>query len=83
MTEREMMLKKLCSYDFVLVELNLYLDTHPTDKQALEKLRQCEQSAAALRAEFEEKYGPLSSSSEITNPYSWINSPWPWEGGEE
>lgn len=83
MTERELLLKKLASYDFALVELHLYLDTHSSDKAALAKLNEYEQKANVLRREYESNFGPLSPMSEINNPYAWINSPWPWDGGEE
>ena len=83
MTDREKMLKKLSSYDFALVELHLYLDTHAGDRDALAKLEEYERKAMALRDEYEKNFGPLSPMSEINNPYSWINSPWPWDNGEE
>ena len=32
MTERERLMKRISSYDFAVIELHIYLDTHPNDK---------------------------------------------------
>ena len=37
--ERKTLLNEIGKIDFVLVELNLYLDTHPFDQQALTNIR--------------------------------------------
>ena len=42
MTQREIMLKKIGTYKFVLKDLNLYLDTHPKDEVALRKYAEYE-----------------------------------------
>jgi hypothetical protein len=34
-TNKDMMMKKIQQLQFMTVELNLYLDTHPTDGRAL------------------------------------------------
>ena len=34
--EQRALLKEVMNYEFVEKELNLFLDTHPTDKKALE-----------------------------------------------
>ena len=38
MTDREMMLRQIATVDFAIVELNLYLDTHPSDQEVNSKL---------------------------------------------
>ena len=59
MTEKESLMKKISTYDFAIVELNLYLDTHPKDKEAHRKLEEYETKSRQLREEYEEKYGPI------------------------
>ena len=39
-TERQKLLQEISKVDFVLKELNLYLDTHPYDQQAMERFGQ-------------------------------------------
>lgn len=78
--ERECALKKLMAYDFMQLELNLYLDTHPCDQRALNEFHKVNKKAIELRKLFEERYGELTTSSAMSNEkWSWIESPWPWE----
>ena len=78
--EKECALKKLMAYDFMQNELNLFLDTHPNNKQALRKFNEISQKALALRKEYEKNFGALTVNSvDSTEEWTWINSPWPWE----
>ena len=38
MTEREMLMRKIAANDFAVVDLHLYLDTHPNNKKIAQKL---------------------------------------------
>lgn len=74
-------LEELQKVDFALVELTLYLDTHPTDMQALQQFNQLAQQRRQIAAAFELKYGPLLQFglSYSRFPWQWIDSPWPWQ----
>lgn len=50
MTKRETMLRRLSAAQFTQWELHLYLDTHPSDLQALALFRKCDARYRALRA---------------------------------
>lgn len=79
-TMREEMLNTLRKYAFVVYDLNLYLDTHPYDKKALEMFREFAMKAKQARKEYVESFGPLSADeSNNTEMFEWIESPWPWE----
>lgn len=67
--------------DFALVELNLFLDTHPADMQALQQFNQLAQLRKQLMASFEQKYGPQMNfgNSFSRYPWQWIDTPWPWQ----
>ena len=68
-------------YDFYLVELNLYLDTHPMCQKALRKFSEIKEKRNAAYKTYVEKYGPLKSTDNINESYfTWVNDPWPWEG---
>lgn len=75
------MLKELQEIDFVIVELNLYLDTHPMDHLALQQFNQMAQKRQLLAGQFELKYGPLMNfgHSYSRSPWQWNDAPWPWQ----
>ena len=52
-------LRKLQEVDFVLLELNLYLDTHPNDHEAMKQYNYYAQKRKKIACEYEEKYGPI------------------------
>lgn len=74
-------LKRLQEIDFVLVELNLYLDTHPGDVDALEQYNWYARKRAKLAKAYERQYGPLTNFGHSPNQYpcGWDEGPWPWE----
>ena len=74
MTEKEQLMRRIQASKFVAWEIKIYLDTHPSDRNALRRLREEEEKLQALKEEYEENYGQ--------NRWAWINSPWPWETGE-
>ncbi len=83
MSERRKLMQKIATYDFAVVELNLYLDTHPQDRTALKKLSDYETMSRELREEYEEKYGPIIFRDSPENRMKWIKNPWPWDLCEE
>lgn len=74
-------LEQLQIVDFALVELTLYLDTHPADMQAVQQFNQLAQQRAQLAHAFEIKYGPLMQfgHSFTRFPWQWSETPWPWQ----
>jgi spore coat protein JB len=76
-----MELEELQKVDFALVELSLYLDTHPADMQAVQQFNQLVQVRQQLANAFEMKYGPLLQFGHSFSrfPWQWVDSPWPWQ----
>ena len=74
-------LERLQKVDFALVELTLYLDTHPHDMQALQQFNQLTQQRMQLAHSFEIKYGPLLQFGHSFSrfPWQWSQPPWPWQ----
>jgi spore coat protein JB len=74
-------LEELQKVDFALVELTLYLDTHPTDMQSVQQFNQLSQRRNQLAYDFEMKYGPLLQYGHSFSrfPWQWADSPWPWQ----
>lgn len=75
------LLEELQAIDFVIVDLNLYLDTHPNDEQAIQQYNQCVKESKRIKKEFEKQFGPLTSFgySYSRHPWEWIEAPWPWQ----
>ncbi len=78
MSEREKLLRRISALDFAVVELSLYLDTHPFDSEVSEKLNSYKSKSKILKEEFSKRFGPLNVSSKEKNRWGWISDPWPW-----
>ncbi|WP_170006143.1 spore coat protein CotJB [Bacillus fonticola] len=75
------LLEKIQEADFVLVELTLYLDTHPNDYDAMQQFNQFAQYSKQLKSQFENNYGALQQygNSYTDENWSWGTAPWPWQ----
>lgn len=74
-------LRELQEVDFALVELTLYLDTHPHDQQALQQFNHLALQRQQIALQYEQLYGPLLQfgHSYSQYPWQWAESPWPWQ----
>ena len=77
---RREMANEIRGLDFAIVELALYLDTHPTDKKALCLHRKYCKECKELKDEYQRVYGPLTINYPC-NKWRWLEQPWPWERG--
>lgn len=79
----EMILDRIRAYEFAAAELNLYLDSHPGDKRAINDFNTFVKQIEALKKEYERLYGPLLNfgfgPNADQNRWQWIDDPWPWE----
>lgn len=75
------LMKSIYEIGFSLDDTILYLDTHPSDREALDYYHK-------LRKEYDElikmhaiNYGPLFANDVHNDDYfCWVNRPMPWEG---
>ncbi|MFD1957547.1 spore coat protein CotJB [Paenibacillus thailandensis] len=73
-------LLELQQVDFALVELTLYLDTHPQDLKALQQYNYLAQQRQTIAHQFELQYGPLLQFRSFSRyPWQWSEAPWPWQ----
>lgn len=79
MNEREILMRKIATNDFALVDLHLFLDTHPNNLNIARKIEEYQMKSRELRKEYEERFGPLSPSGNEGNRWAWISNPWPWD----
>lgn len=72
-------LAELQALEFVVLELGIYLDTHPNDAEAFALFKQYTAMEKAARAAYESRFGPLTKGSAATGDrYRWLQDPWPW-----
>jgi spore coat protein JB len=74
-------IEQLQAVDFVLVDLTLYLDTHPDDFEAINQFNQFAKERKRLKKIIESNYGPLMQfgNSYSGYPWNWDDAPWPWQ----
>lgn len=66
---------------FVCDELRLFLDTHPTDKDALAYWDKMSLVRNEAVAEYTRCFGPIEAYRVISDhTWAWVEDPWPWEG---
>lgn len=75
------LLEKIRQLSFTAYDLQLFLDTHPGDEQALELFTKVCATLAGAKTDYEMKFRPLrafSTKNEI--PFAWVSDSysWPW-----
>ncbi|MFZ5644415.1 MAG: spore coat protein CotJB [Bacillota bacterium] len=75
------LLRQIMELEFTSIELNLFLDTHPDDQDALRDINRVNEKLVNLIAEYERQYGPLLPflPQNKQTYWRWIEEPWPWE----
>lgn len=94
MADRNSLLKEINEVSFMVNDLTLYLDTHPTDSQALEVFTQAASRRKQLLDAYAREYEPLTmncvcpdsnnqSASCTRYPsqkhFTWCDGPLPWD----
>ena len=79
--EQAQFLTKIDSLCFTLKDLNLYLDVYPDNKNLISLYNKYMNEEEKLIKEYENMYGPITLNSDSLNnyPWSWNDTPWPWE----
>lgn len=72
---REEMIMRIRELDFAIVELGLYLDTHPDDQRALCMHREYARQVKDLKDKYQKVYGPLTIFYPC-NKWRWLEEPW-------
>ena len=81
---REELLYNILKHNFLLTELNLYLDIYPFDKNIINTYNKFLNDKKALCDMYEQNFGPLTLDGLNVgdNDWNWLKSPWPWEGSK-
>ncbi|MEG1559839.1 MAG: spore coat protein CotJB [Clostridia bacterium] len=77
-TKNELM-RELSEIQFICVELNLYIDTHPDDEAAWMDYMCYSEKLNELINEYETMCAPLLGFGHLSSDNgSWVNARWPW-----
>lgn len=74
--------KRISAYKFALYDLALYLDSHPSDEQAMQLRQVYKTRLNQLIDEYEQHYGKyVSTMADVHDSWKdWVRNPWPWDG---
>ena len=70
---------ELQTLGFAIQELALYLDTHRSDREALELYQSYQNLYHKGMQEYANRCGPLNHGMPSKGAYRWLDDPWPWE----
>lgn len=77
---KEKALMSVMEHDFLVTDLQLFLDTHPDDAQAVKAFNDAVKQASEARERYERVFGPLSKlSGSPADTYTWMTPEWPWQ----
>ena len=80
--DRWKMLEWVQALCFVVVDMELYLDTHPCDEKAIAYYKEAVENYKKAKKQYEQEYGPLVATSSMDcDRWEWADTPLPWEGG--
>ncbi|WP_295219518.1 spore coat protein CotJB [Ruminococcus sp.] len=80
MHEKQKLLSMIRKYDFVLYELQLYLDTHPHSPEALRMWKNYQSMRQKAVSSYVRQFGPIQPmQAEGNDSWDWVKGPWPWE----
>ena len=78
--EKARMMRELQEQDFVVTELNEYLDNHPSDAAALERIYTMIQQRDDAYKKYVQLFGPLRASDSLEQAsWLWAEQDFPWD----
>jgi len=74
------MMKQLQEFEFAIVDLTLYLDTHSDDVRAISRLQELVAQRNDLREEYAKLIGPLMACQvNVGDEWQWAEQDFPWD----
>jgi len=73
-------LGELQALEFALVELALFLDTHPDDMETFQLFKKYAKAYHDKKMAYIKTYGPIvKADTAEADRWTWIDDPWPWD----
>ncbi len=80
MTDKHHLMREIDRISFSMDELRLFLDTHPTCREALSAFAELRKRREKLLRSYEDSYGPMEAyCAGGKERWNWPAQPWPWE----
>ncbi len=79
---REKLLRQIQIYAFAAYDAQLYLDSHPDSREALEFYNKYKQAESRAIMEYESRFGKIKLSGK-EDSWQWTDGPWPWQNEED
>lgn len=81
MNEQAELLTYIDALGFACIDLGLYLDVYPNNREFIDLYNQYNMQKKDLMEQYQNKYGPLVLTSNSLNsyPWAWDDKPWPWD----
>lgn len=77
----KMMMQRIYETGFAVDDMVLYLDTHPSDPEALKYYHYVASMRKDAISAYENQFGPLTASAvRDESKWTWLTENWPWEG---
>lgn len=75
--------RKIQELAFVKTEIELFLDTHPDSRVAMDYYKETLAALDSYMTKYQSEYGPIHASSGVMGDrWAWVDMPWPWQHGE-
>ncbi len=76
------LMNQIVQCEFILIDINLFLDTHPNDKRALEDYNAYAEQLEILKRKYVTQFGPIHNFGNSTvnsdECFTWVTQPFPW-----
>ena len=77
--DKKQALWQMTAEQFAAFDTQLYLDTHPNDRLALQMFNNYQKNYMEYKKEYETLYGPVIANNTTNGSWDWVKNPWPWE----
>ena len=72
--------RKIQELSFVKNEIELFLDTHPDSKVAMDYYKETISALDNYMNAYHAQYGPILAAAGVMNDrWAWVDKPWPWQ----
>jgi spore coat protein JB len=76
---KEQLMSEIQKVGFAATDMHLYLDTHPTDRNAIMIYNKYAMHSKMLNDIYEKNFGMINfDSPSYKYPFNWVVAPWPW-----
>ena len=76
---KDELMRRIQELSFAKVETELFLDTHPDSKTALDYYRNIVDELDMAMTEYQNKFGPIVAEASMGDGWTWIDGLWPWQ----